>query len=147
MKWKIFDFPLVGQIHYTVFHLTQVGFPLWCKSQHTSSAVYHLLILTDVSDWFISFILSVTSTQLHLFWFTNPALMSLIKSVIFTSPPQSSDPQGQCLAAPQTPLPTYKQKFDEFKKLFKELPESERLIVGELQRLLLKVMIVHDPDI
>lgn len=73
--------------------------------------------------------------------------MSLIKSVIFTSPPQSSDPQGQCLAAPQTPLPTYKQKFDEFKKLFKELPESERLIVGELQRLLLKVMIVHDPDI
>uniref|UniRef100_A0A4W6DKG9 GRAM domain-containing protein n=1 Tax=Lates calcarifer TaxID=8187 RepID=A0A4W6DKG9_LATCA len=42
---------------------------------------------------------------------------------------ESSDPQGQCLAAPQTPLPTYKQKFDEFKKLFKELPESERLIV------------------
>ncbi|GAA6214971.1 GRAM domain-containing protein 1C [Lates japonicus] len=41
----------------------------------------------------------------------------------------SSDPQGQCLAAPQTPLPTYKQKFDEFKKLFKELPVSERLIV------------------
>ncbi|XP_040921446.1 protein Aster-C isoform X2 [Toxotes jaculatrix] len=42
---------------------------------------------------------------------------------------ESSDPQGQCLAAPQTPLPTYKQKFDEFKRLFKELPESERLIV------------------
>ncbi|XP_070784319.1 protein Aster-C [Enoplosus armatus] len=42
---------------------------------------------------------------------------------------ESSDPQGQCLAAPQTPLPTYKQRFDEFKKLFKELPESERLIV------------------
>ncbi|XP_039982446.1 protein Aster-C isoform X2 [Xiphias gladius] len=41
----------------------------------------------------------------------------------------SSDEEGQCLAAPQTPLPTYKQKFDEFKKLFKELPESERLIV------------------
>ncbi|XP_044031668.1 protein Aster-C isoform X3 [Siniperca chuatsi] len=42
---------------------------------------------------------------------------------------ESSDSQGQCLAAPQTPLPTYKQRFDEFKKLFKELPESERLIV------------------
>ncbi|XP_078018625.1 protein Aster-C isoform X2 [Epinephelus lanceolatus] len=42
---------------------------------------------------------------------------------------QNSDPQGQCLAAPQTPLPTYKQRFDEFKKLFKELPESEKLIV------------------
>ncbi|XP_035512657.1 protein Aster-B-like [Morone saxatilis] len=42
---------------------------------------------------------------------------------------ESSDPQGQCLAAPQTPLPTYKQRFDEFKKLFKELPESERLII------------------
>ncbi|XP_070842769.1 protein Aster-C [Chaetodon trifascialis] len=42
---------------------------------------------------------------------------------------ESSDPQGQCLAAPQTPLPTYKQRFDEFKRLFKELPESERLIV------------------
>ncbi|XP_075936423.1 protein Aster-C [Anarhichas minor] len=42
---------------------------------------------------------------------------------------QSSDPQGQCLAVPQTPLPTYKQRLDEFKKLFKELPESERLLV------------------
>ncbi|XP_049420858.1 protein Aster-C isoform X1 [Epinephelus fuscoguttatus] len=42
---------------------------------------------------------------------------------------QNSDPQGQCLAAPQTPLPTYKQRFDEFKKLFKEVPESEKLIV------------------
>ncbi|XP_071341282.1 protein Aster-C isoform X2 [Trachinotus anak] len=42
---------------------------------------------------------------------------------------QSSDPQGQCLAAPQAPLPTYKQRRDEFKKLFKELSESERLIV------------------
>ncbi|KAF3836533.1 hypothetical protein F7725_029091 [Dissostichus mawsoni] len=41
----------------------------------------------------------------------------------------SSDPQGQCLPAPQPPLPTYKQRLDEFKKLFKELPESERLIV------------------
>ncbi|KAJ4925636.1 hypothetical protein JOQ06_018361 [Pogonophryne albipinna] len=40
----------------------------------------------------------------------------------------SSDPQGQCLPA-QSPLPTYKQRLDEFKKLFKELPESERLIV------------------
>ncbi|KAM3593709.1 uncharacterized protein V6R79_019715 [Siganus canaliculatus] len=42
---------------------------------------------------------------------------------------ESPDPQAQCLAAPQTPLPTYKQRFDEFKKLFRDLPESERLIV------------------
>ncbi|XP_019129214.2 GRAM domain-containing protein 1C isoform X1 [Larimichthys crocea] len=42
---------------------------------------------------------------------------------------QSSDPQGQCLAAPQTPLPTYKQRLDEFKKLFKEVPETERFIL------------------
>ncbi|XP_028289236.1 protein Aster-C [Parambassis ranga] len=41
----------------------------------------------------------------------------------------SSDPQGQCLAAPQTPVTSYKQRLEEFKKLFKELPESERLIV------------------
>ncbi|XP_075906517.1 protein Aster-C isoform X2 [Nelusetta ayraudi] len=42
---------------------------------------------------------------------------------------ESSDPQGQCLAAPQSPLPTYKQRYDEFKKLFKELPETEILLV------------------
>lgn len=59
---------------------------------------------------------------------------------------QSSDTQGQCLAAPQTPLPTYKQRLDEFKKLFKEVPESERLIAGELQRLLTD-MIVQDPEV
>ncbi|XP_067107693.1 protein Aster-C isoform X1 [Osmerus mordax] len=40
-----------------------------------------------------------------------------------------SDPQGQCLASPQVPPPTYKQRSDEFKKLFKELQESERLIL------------------
>ncbi|KAA8580754.1 hypothetical protein FQN60_013712 [Etheostoma spectabile] len=42
---------------------------------------------------------------------------------------ESSEPQGQCLAAPQAPLPTYKQRLEDFRKLFKELPESERLIV------------------
>ncbi|XP_029611210.1 protein Aster-C isoform X1 [Salmo trutta] len=43
---------------------------------------------------------------------------------------QRSDPQGQCLAAPQAlPAPTYKQRVEEFRKLFRELPESERLIV------------------
>nr|XP_040022808.1 protein Aster-C [Gasterosteus aculeatus aculeatus]XP_040022809.1 protein Aster-C [Gasterosteus aculeatus aculeatus] len=42
---------------------------------------------------------------------------------------ESSDPQAQCLAAPQVPLTTYKQRLDEFKKLFKEIPESERLLV------------------
>ncbi|XP_054478505.1 protein Aster-C isoform X2 [Anoplopoma fimbria] len=49
--------------------------------------------------------------------------------VRWSSDEESSDPQGQCLAAPQTPLPTYKQRLEEFKKLFKELPESERLLV------------------
>ncbi|KAM8731124.1 protein Aster-C isoform 4-T4 [Acanthopagrus schlegelii] len=42
---------------------------------------------------------------------------------------ESSDHQGQCLAAPQAPQPTYKLRLDEFKKLFKELPESERLLL------------------
>ncbi|KAJ3611238.1 hypothetical protein NHX12_021254 [Muraenolepis orangiensis] len=37
--------------------------------------------------------------------------------------------QGQCLAAPQAPPATYKQRSEETRKLFKELPESERLIV------------------
>ncbi|XP_045923434.1 protein Aster-C isoform X3 [Micropterus dolomieu] len=49
--------------------------------------------------------------------------------VRWSSEEESSDPQGQCLAAPQSPLPTYKQRLDEFKKLFKDLPGSERLIV------------------
>ncbi|XP_041824627.1 protein Aster-C [Melanotaenia boesemani] len=47
----------------------------------------------------------------------------------WSSDEDSSDAQGQCLAAPQAPLQTYKQKFEEFRKLFKELPESERLVV------------------
>ncbi|XP_041669984.1 protein Aster-C isoform X2 [Cheilinus undulatus] len=54
---------------------------------------------------------------------------SLVEDRWSSDEDEMSDPQGQCLAAPQTPLPTYKQRFDEFKKLFKELPESERLIV------------------
>lgn len=55
---------------------------------------------------------------------------------------QSSDPQAQCLAAPQTPVTSYKQRFDEFRKLFKELPESERLVAGELKKLLHVMCIV-----
>ncbi|XP_029003004.1 protein Aster-C [Betta splendens] len=47
----------------------------------------------------------------------------------WSSDEESSDPQGQCMAAPQAPVTTYKQRFEEFKKLFKELPEFERLIV------------------
>ncbi|XP_041717201.2 protein Aster-B-like [Coregonus clupeaformis] len=43
---------------------------------------------------------------------------------------EMSDRQGQCLVAPQAlPAPTYKQRVEEFKKLFRELPESEKLIV------------------
>uniref|UniRef100_A0A672GA53 VASt domain-containing protein n=1 Tax=Salarias fasciatus TaxID=181472 RepID=A0A672GA53_SALFA len=34
-----------------------------------------------------------------------------------------------CLAAPQAPQPYYKLRLDEFRKLFKEVPSSERLIV------------------
>lgn len=45
---------------------------------------------------------------------------------------QSSDNQSQCLAVPQAPLINYKYRLDEFKKLFRELPETERLIAGEL---------------
>ncbi|XP_068437997.1 protein Aster-C [Clinocottus analis] len=54
---------------------------------------------------------------------------SLVEDNFSSDEGESSDPQGQCLAAPQTPLPTYKQRLDEFKKLFKEVPETEILIV------------------
>ncbi|KAM9712628.1 protein Aster-C [Menidia menidia] len=47
----------------------------------------------------------------------------------WTSEEDSSDTQGQCLAAPQAPIQNYKQRLEEFKKLFKEVPESERLLV------------------
>ncbi|XP_061569862.1 protein Aster-C isoform X2 [Cololabis saira] len=47
----------------------------------------------------------------------------------WSSEEDSSDNQGQCLAAPSAPLQSYKQKLEEFKKLFKEVPESERLLV------------------
>ncbi|XP_042077846.1 protein Aster-C [Haplochromis burtoni] len=47
----------------------------------------------------------------------------------WSSDEDSSDVQTQCLAAPQPPVPTYKQRLEEFKKLFKELPETERLLV------------------
>ncbi|XP_056869538.1 protein Aster-C isoform X3 [Takifugu flavidus] len=48
--------------------------------------------------------------------------------VRWSSGDESSDNQSQCLAAPQTPLINYKYRLDEFKKLFKDLPETERLI-------------------
>ncbi|KAM6976453.1 protein Aster-C [Aplochiton taeniatus] len=47
----------------------------------------------------------------------------------WSSEEEGSDPQGQCLAVPQAPPPSYKQRLEEFKKLFKELPEAELLIV------------------
>ncbi|KAL1006527.1 hypothetical protein UPYG_G00073450 [Umbra pygmaea] len=41
-----------------------------------------------------------------------------------------SDTPGQCLAVPPSlPGPTYKQRVEEFKKLFRDLPQSEKLIV------------------
>ncbi|XP_030204579.1 protein Aster-C [Gadus morhua] len=46
-----------------------------------------------------------------------------------SSEEEDSDYQGQCLAAPQAPPPTYKQRSEEFKKVFKEPAEKERLIV------------------
>ncbi|CAN9506301.1 unnamed protein product [Ophioblennius macclurei] len=46
-----------------------------------------------------------------------------------TDEENSSDFQGMCLAAPQAPLPYYKLRLDEFRRLFKEVPSSERLIV------------------
>lgn len=33
---------------------------------------------------------------------------------------------------PQVLSPTYKQRNEEFRRLFKKLPDTERLIVGEL---------------
>ncbi|KAM6900467.1 protein Aster-C [Xenentodon cancila] len=50
----------------------------------------------------------------------------------WSSEDDSSDNQGQCLAAPSAPLQSYKQKLEEFKKLFKEVPESERLLMDYL---------------
>ncbi|KAM4534214.1 protein Aster-C isoform 2-T3 [Odontesthes bonariensis] len=49
----------------------------------------------------------------------------------WSSEEDSSDTQGQCLAVPQTPLQSYKQRLEEFQRLFRvpELPESERLLV------------------
>ncbi|KAM4718285.1 protein Aster-C [Anableps anableps] len=41
----------------------------------------------------------------------------------------SSDALAPCLAVPQSPLPSYKQRVEEFKRLFRELPESEILIL------------------
>ncbi|MEQ2159698.1 hypothetical protein GOODEAATRI_025715, partial [Goodea atripinnis] len=41
----------------------------------------------------------------------------------------SSDALAPCLAVPQSPLPSYKQRMEEFKRLFKELPDSEMLIL------------------
>lgn len=42
------------------------------------------------------------------------------------------------IAAPQSPeallYTSYKQKSDEFRRLFKEVPESEKLIAGETDR-------------
>lgn len=36
------------------------------------------------------------------------------------------------LLSPQVLSPTYKQRNEEFRRLFKKLPDTERLIVGEL---------------
>ncbi len=51
---------------------------------------------------------------------------------------QGLEVSGQCIAAPQSPesllYTSYKQKSDEFRKLFKEVPESEKLIAGETDR-------------
>nr|XP_015810673.2 protein Aster-C [Nothobranchius furzeri]XP_015810674.2 protein Aster-C [Nothobranchius furzeri] len=40
-----------------------------------------------------------------------------------SSDEDSSDNQGTCLAVPQPPLQSYKLRLEEFKKLFKEIPE------------------------
>ncbi|XP_008394543.1 GRAM domain-containing protein 1C [Poecilia reticulata] len=49
--------------------------------------------------------------------------------VQLSSDEDSSDALGPCLAVPQSPLPSYKQRVEEFKRLFKELPDSEILIL------------------
>lgn len=41
-------------------------------------------------------------------------------------------PMSQCLPSiPQVLSPTYKQRNEDFRKLFKQLPDTERLIVGK----------------
>ncbi|XP_054893219.1 protein Aster-C [Poeciliopsis prolifica] len=49
--------------------------------------------------------------------------------VQLSSDEDSSDALAPCLAVPQSPLPNYKQRAEEFKRLFKELPDSEILIL------------------
>ncbi|KAK0134579.1 GRAM domain-containing protein 1B [Merluccius polli] len=46
-----------------------------------------------------------------------------------SSEEEDSDDQSQCLAAPPTLPQNYKQRSDELRKLFKEKPESDRLLV------------------
>ncbi|XP_013857681.1 GRAM domain-containing protein 1C isoform X2 [Austrofundulus limnaeus] len=46
-----------------------------------------------------------------------------------SSDEDSPETQGPCLAVPQAPLQSYKQRLEEFRRLFKELPESELLIL------------------
>ncbi|XP_028290692.1 protein Aster-C isoform X1 [Gouania willdenowi] len=46
-----------------------------------------------------------------------------------TDEDDNSDFQAQCMASPQAPLPSYKMRLEEFRKLFKEVSVSERLLV------------------
>ncbi|XP_037550236.1 protein Aster-C [Nematolebias whitei] len=46
-----------------------------------------------------------------------------------SSEEESSETPGPCLSVPQAPLQSYKQRLEEFRRLFKELPESEMLIL------------------
>uniref|UniRef100_A0A3Q2QUQ9 GRAM domain containing 1C n=2 Tax=Fundulus heteroclitus TaxID=8078 RepID=A0A3Q2QUQ9_FUNHE len=52
-----------------------------------------------------------------------------LADVRLSSDEDSSDALAPCLAVPQSPLPSYKQRVEEFKRLFKEVPESEILIL------------------
>ncbi|KAK5604024.1 hypothetical protein CRENBAI_024422 [Crenichthys baileyi] len=52
-----------------------------------------------------------------------------LMDVRLSSDDDSSDALAPCLAVPQSPLPSYKQRMEEFKRLFKELPDSEMLIL------------------
>ncbi|KAM4543705.1 protein Aster-C isoform 2-T2 [Fundulus diaphanus] len=52
-----------------------------------------------------------------------------LADVRLSSDEDSSDAMAPCLAVPQSPLPSYKQRLEEFKRLFKEVPESEILIL------------------
>uniref|UniRef100_A0A673FW90 GRAM domain-containing protein n=1 Tax=Sinocyclocheilus rhinocerous TaxID=307959 RepID=A0A673FW90_9TELE len=64
--------------------------------------------------------------------FTNIVCINMFIYLLLCFTSQVLEVSGQCIAAPQSPeallYTSYKQRSDEFRRLFKEVPESEKLI-------------------